>query len=477
MKDFGAAEIIQRIRVENPWWKGKAHFPPLYSDVDPRPYIELFFPHLKNRDLRRAIVLMGPRRVGKTYLIHHSIHRLIKQNHALKRILYVSIDNPIYNGLSLEQILYRYQEATGVDITSEECTVFFDEIQYLKDWERHLKSLVDTYPKLKLCVSGSAAAALKLKSTESGAGRFTDFSLPPLLFYEYLKIKHGNVDEGMPIEELNEEFIDYVNFGGYPEVIHNVTIRDNPGQYIKQDIIDKVLLRDLPSLYGISDIQELNNLFTVLAYNTGQEVSYENLSKRSGIAKNTLKKYIEYLEAAFLVKRVRRVDQNGRRMKRDTAFKVYLNNPSMYAALFSPVHEDNPEWGHLVETAFFGELFHLEIDPQLSNSYYAKWVKGTKTYEIDCIMVNKESPSMAFEVKWSNKIVDDYRYRERFIGYCKDANIQTGFITTKSKFDEFATDQINIKYIPISVFCERSGHNILKAKLETYSEQLSFSLK
>lgn len=58
--------------------------------------------------------------------------------------------------------------------------MFFDEIQYLKSWEVHLKALVDRYPNLKFVASGSAAAALRLKSNESGAGRFTEFLLPPL---------------------------------------------------------------------------------------------------------------------------------------------------------------------------------------------------------------------------------------------------------------------------------------------------------
>ena len=64
-------------------------------------------------------------------------------------------------------------------------------------------------------------------------------------------------------------FIDYLNYGGYPEVVFSEEIRENPGQFIRHDIIDKVLLRDLPSLYGISDVQELNSLFTMIAYHSG----------------------------------------------------------------------------------------------------------------------------------------------------------------------------------------------------------------
>ncbi len=157
---------------------------------------------------------------------------------------------------------------------------------------------MDTHPNIKAVVSGSAAAALRLKSDESGAGRFTDFLLPPLTFYEYLELLgEGSLVNRQAkgffttesIDLLNTKFIYYLNFGGYPEVIFSPQIQSDPARFIKSDIIDKVLLRDLPSLYGISDIQELNYLFTTLAFNTADEVSLEGLSQSSGVAKNTIR--------------------------------------------------------------------------------------------------------------------------------------------------------------------------------------------
>ena len=133
--------------------------------------------------------------------------------------------------------------------------------------------------------------------------------------------------EAKNLERLNELFIEYLNYGGYPELALSQTARKDPQRFIKSDIIDKVLLRDLPSLYGIDDIQELNSLFTTLAYNTGNEVSLEELSKNSGVAKNTIKKYIEYLEAAFLIRTVSRIDKNAKRFQRAAAFKVLPDQP------------------------------------------------------------------------------------------------------------------------------------------------------
>ena len=91
---------------------------------------------------------------------------------------------------------------------------------------------------------------------------------------------------------FNKEFFDYLNFGGYPEVVLSEKIQSDMSRYIKGDIVDKVLLRDLPSLYGIKDVQELNSFFSYIAYNTGNEFSFEKLGKESGIQKEMLKKYI-----------------------------------------------------------------------------------------------------------------------------------------------------------------------------------------
>ena len=133
-------------------------------------------------------------------------------------------------------------------------------------WKVHLKSLVDTYRGVRFVATGSAAA-LRAKSAASGAGRFTEFLLPPLTFAEYRRfidreselireVREGQrpTYETHDIRELNEELVNYLNFGGLLEAVFSREVRQDPRGYIKGDIIDDVLLRDLPILYGISDI-------------------------------------------------------------------------------------------------------------------------------------------------------------------------------------------------------------------------------
>ncbi|MGD8449926.1 MAG: AAA family ATPase, partial [Desulfobacterales bacterium] len=187
MKKVPTEQVVRRLDIENPWWEN-GQIPKIYRSFKHRAYLELFYPLVESRKIRRATVLMGPRRVGKTVLIHHTIQKLISSGVSSEKIAYFSVDHPIYNGLALESFLDIYSQATGINYLKDECFIFFDEIQYLKNWEIHLKAIVDRLPNIKCTVSGSAAAALKLKSHESGAGRFTDFLLPPLTFHEYLEL-------------------------------------------------------------------------------------------------------------------------------------------------------------------------------------------------------------------------------------------------------------------------------------------------
>jgi len=109
---------------------------------------------------------MGPRRVGKTVLLRHVIRRLLASGVPPDHICYLSVDHPLYNGLGLERLLEAFREAAGLAAAAGPLYVLFDEIQHLRDWEVHLKSLVDTYANIRFVASGSAAAALKLKSLE-----------------------------------------------------------------------------------------------------------------------------------------------------------------------------------------------------------------------------------------------------------------------------------------------------------------------
>lgn len=474
MFEISAEEILGRLKFDNPWWDNPAPGRVAYAQMPRRKYFAPFLRAVTDRSIQRAVVLMGPRRVGKTVMIYHAIEALLRSGVDRKNILYLSLETPLYTGLRLEKIVQMYTNLLKLTKNSE-LYIFFDEIQYLKGWEVHLKSLVDSYFSYKFIATGSAAAALRMKSNESGAGRFSEFILPPLTFAEYLQfvkkedtlIKRDKSEAGSQyictnIEELNNEFICYLNYGGYPEAVFSETVKSDPGQYIKSDIIDKVLLRDLPSLYGISDIQELNRLFTVLAYNTGNEVSLEELSKSSGVAKNTIKRYLEYLDAAFLIRRIERIDQNARRFKRAMRFKIYLTNPSMRAALFGQVKHDAETMGNLTETAIFSQWQHNEK----AELYYARWNNG----EIDIVSLarNSQKPQWMVEVKWSDRPLKDrslVRHCVEFSQLHPTLKHESILVTTKTVTGQFEHEGLKFRLLPSSLYAYTLGANILNIKM------------
>ena len=463
-------EIKKRLAFDNPWWE-TGEIDEERRDWPRRAYFQGFARLVQQTAVNRAVVLMGPRRVGKTVMLTQAIQKLIDDEIDPSRVCYVSVDTPTYTGVPLERLLRWFMEIHGHD-RSDRLFVFFDEIQYHPDWERHLKSLVDSFPAMRFIASGSAAAAPKMKSIESGAGRFTDFLLPPLNFTEFLrfmKLESVLIDDTnhrIDIDGLNRAFMDYINFGAFPEAVLKEDVRIAMSRFVASDIIDKVLLRDLPSLYGIADTQELKRFFTVLAYNTGLEVSLEDLAQASGVAKNTLKKYLDYLEAAFLIHRLHRVDQNARRLKRITRFKVYLTNPCFRAALFGPIESDSEAMGPLAETAFVSQIAPLMLSGVL---HYARWSSG----EVDFVALDRRDQRIdwVIEVKWSDRAVERPKEELRsLIAFCKKNALQEARVLVRSREATMKGDGVELSFSPLSVACATVSRTFID---ETLAEGLN----
>ena len=466
-------QILNKMRADNPWWETGKIFED-YASMQKRLYFKTFYPMVSDLSVRRAMILMGPRRVGKSVMLFHTVEQLIKEGIPPKHIFYISVDTPLYNGISLEELFLLAKKSCGVSDGKEgPFYMFYDEIQYKKDWEQHLKSLTDTYRSCRFVASGSAAAALKKKSDESGAGRFTDFILPPLTFAEFIhlkkynhllkpySIKWGNSDVPMveteDLGQFNDLFLEYINFGGYPEVAFSETIQSNPRQYVRHDIIDKVLLRDLPTLYGIQDVQELYSLFMVIAYRSGQEFSYENLSKESQVKKDLIKKYIEYLEAAFLVRVIHKVDDNAKRFKRASSFKIYLTNPSLRCALFEPLKKNDDEMGNMVESAIFAQWIQ-RTDSQV---YFANWKVNRRHGEVDLVGLNivTQKPLWAVEIKWTDRYFEHPEQLESLKDFMITNKLKSALVTSISRAGQKDFSAGNLLFMPAALYAYIIGYN------------------
>ena len=269
---------------------------------------------------------------------------------------------------------------------------------------------------------------------------------------------YGTVD----IDKLNSLFLDYINYGGYPEVVFSEKIQENPGQFIRHDIIDKVLLRDLPSLYGIHDVQELNSLFTMIAYHSGSQFSYEAMSKESGVNKDLLRKYISYLEAAFLIRVIHRTDDNAKKYQRETSFKIYLTNPSLRCALFQPIKVSDEEIGNMVETAVFAQW----VPRQGANISFANWRLSNKQQgEVDIVGIDagRQKPQWAVEIKWSDRFVQHPGELNSLLWYMPKNGLTDAIVTTETVTQTKKLDYVTIHFMPVACYAYTVASNTLRS--------------
>ena len=114
LREISKEHVLDRIRFENPWWVD-GNIDEDYNEMPRRLYLELFKPLVYERDIKRAVVLMGPRRVGKTVMLFHQVQDLIDNGYDPRKIIFITIDNPIYNNISLERLFSFAKEATGME--------------------------------------------------------------------------------------------------------------------------------------------------------------------------------------------------------------------------------------------------------------------------------------------------------------------------------------------------------------------------
>ena len=471
---FSREMFANRVKLDNPWWEdGQVAME--FHGTRPRLFLDEFYRYVNIEGLRRAIVLMGPRRVGKTWLIQHAIDRLLAEGVVpASHIFFLPIDVPVYHGCDLEEILHETCQISEVNCRKDRLFVFFDEIQYAKGWETSLKTLSDSYPNIRFVASGSAASVLVRGTMESGAGRFTSLNLSPLSFGEYVYLCRKESEFGTAtletasvgrvevpqvdsLERVNALFLDYINFGGYPELVLNDTVRGNPRQFIQRDIVDKVLLRDLPSLYHVDDVRDLEAFFSYLAFHSGMVQSYETLSQGSGLSKHTILNFLRYLEDAFLVVKHNRIDINSLTLRRATQFKIYLTNTSLRASMFQPVFKaDDPYLGYVVETAIAAQF---GIGDEMRGWRYANWKNGKTQGEIDFVRIasGTQRPDAAFEVKWSDGPFDHPSELREATSFMKRNGLKTLFVTSRTQQGVRLLGDVELVFIPTALFAYQLG--------------------
>ena len=206
-------------------------------------------------------------------------------------------------------------------------------------------------------------------------------------------------------------------------------------------------------------------MFVFLAYNTGQELSIDRLAQNSGIHKSTIKRYLEYLEAAFLITRVRRTDNTAKNFKREVAFKVYLTNPSMRTALYAPVRDGDNPVGALVETAVACQWLRSDLARHIR---YARWKEGRTNKEVDlvCLDPTLQRHQWVCEVKWSDQAAERPKLLKSLAGLAR-AYQCSAVHATKTVSGRATVDDTAVVYIPCALYCYTVARTAAEAGWQT----------
>ncbi len=464
--------ILKVLNAYNPWWKTGSTNPALTKTYRRFAFYDAMN-KLENISIRRTVVLTGTRRVGKTTIQYQMIDELLKKGVNPKKIVFVSLDHPMLKLSAFEDILECYHENI---YANNDVYYFFDEIQYVSDWDKWLKTIYDMNPETNIVATGSASPALLKGSTESGAGRWSVISVPTLSFYEYcelLGIEKPNFDKRLKItsflklerreqnavmlqlSDIQKHFNRYLQVGGFPEL----ALSDNDiiaQQVMREDVVDKVLKRDLPSLYNIRNSTELERIFLYLCNVSSEIVSIECLSKElNGVSRPTVENYIKYLESANLIYQSWPIDMSGKKVLKASP-KIYIADAAIRnAVLMDDDMLTNPtEMGKVVETAVYKHVAAFYYQKSTSVGYYRG---GSKGKEIDIVVEYPNTKNLLIEVKYRDAAPIS---NDSAIGkLCSNAS--AAIIVTKKPDDygvHTAPDGTNMVRIPAYAFLYLLGH-------------------
>ncbi len=344
--------LVELIKEENKWWRGKFEVAG-YKERHIHKEISKFIKQ------RQIIALTGLRRVGKTTLMFKIIEEKIEKKFPKENIFYFSFDE--FSDIRIRELIRLYENIINKDISEGNFVIVFDEIQKVMNWEEQLKRIYDNYPNIKFIISGSESLFIRKKSRESLAGRIFEFKMNPLSFKEYL-IFRGKLFDNLILyrEEILKEFKKYLICNGFPELIGKD--RNFILKYIQQNIIEKIIFSDLPVIFEIKNISVLKSVFNIIYNNPGQIIEVQELAKEIGISRHTLSDYLEYLEKAFLIKKLYNFSKNIRKTERRLK-KYYptIINPYVINTDFSKAFE-NILVMELHAEFFYRDSFKNEVD-------------------------------------------------------------------------------------------------------------------
>lgn len=375
------------------------------------------------------------------------IQELIDNGVPPNKILYATFDHPLLKLLGIDGLLKLWREfepeSDGLEY------LFLDEIQTIRDWQTWLKLQVDFEKKRRIAVTGSATP-LVTEGQESGVGRWHTLRLSTLSFFEYLQLKQVRVPALPEIDSLARlfdwqpaqfaavaadgaslvaHFHEYLLRGGFPQsaLMGSVT---SAQKLLREDIVDKVLKRDMTALFGVRHVLELEQVFLYLCLHGGGMLDMQALCRDLELKKPTVNNFINLLESTHLIYKLPPFGY-GKEILR-ARYQIYLADAAISPSVLlkgTSLLEDPNGMGVAVETAFFKHVFARYHAHSVGFSYW----RGKNNREVD-IVAETGGRLIPFEVKYrsQNTGAGDLK---GLAGFCEERKVPRGYVITKEMQD------------------------------------------
>ncbi len=480
-------KLVKVLFNQNTWWFTQ-NVPKTLS----KPFRRRDFYFLQDKIIEKEILaIIGPRQVGKTTLLYQLIEHLIKYKKIdPKRVLYLSFDYPYLTTITdtpINDILEIYSTQIlrePLQNLKDRVYIFFDEVCKLGTWSSALKGWYDLKYKMKFIVSDSSSSDVLKGSSESLVGRINPYIMLSMKFIDVINYYENNKKIASLLNKINwdlrDGFVDSIkrsdpnifyeqikiayitlapyedNFkihlqkyflkDGYPELLDIEDLRTCTEKF--GNYLSLTLYKDIMKIFNIRDPKTLDELITLLADSTTQRINIDSLSKTLLIKRDTLIKYLNYLESAFMISRLEfYAKSRASRIRKQK--KIYLNNTGLRNALIGNLNEDllsnNVELGKIAEMLVFDHSKRLKfcIEPGFEPKLY--YWRTTRGDEVDIIMELFKKP-IPIESKYSKNIrKSDLKGIYKFLNSQKKT---FGIVITKDKLDL----EENIIYIPLWMF-------------------------
>lgn len=330
--------------------------------------------------------LSGPRQVGKTSLAQNQIAHL-------PRARYLNWDNVSDRVGALQNSLSLSRELLLDHIVAATKTCVIDELHKHAEWRDFLKSIYDSYPDLRLLITGSASLREFSRGGDSLRGRYFPYTLHPLSVAELTHDQpaRNTLIHERPIELPDEQWDALLRFGGFPDPF--LRAEESFANQWRETWHDQLLREEIRDLTRVQELSQIESLALCIRSQVGGLTNYSALARRIGSSVDTIRRWLEILKSLFYCFSVSPWHKNLSRALR--------KEPKFYLWDWSQVADTAARFENIVASAL---LKATQYWTEVGRGRFAlHFLRDKEKREVDFLLVRDDQPWLLVEVKSSQR--------------------------------------------------------------------------